>query len=120
MKLRMNAKPLGQSYTTAKPRPSINESDGPDKQEKARTICEVTECVASSIFQFIRSRDGQRYNDREAQPEGIHNKFSSTTLGGKKLTGYSERCIHSVIEPISSCLGCTPSHDSAQQLRTRH
>jgi hypothetical protein len=120
MKLKMNAKPLGQSYTTAKPQSSINGNESSDKNANARTICEVTERVADIILQFFGSRDGQYYNDGKAQPKRAHDKLSSTTLEGKGLTRHSGRRINSVVEPISSSLGSTKPRDSAPQLRTHH
>jgi len=75
----MNAKPFGQSYTTANPKHQRMKVEIQNKREKARTICEITESVASIILQFFGSRNWQRYNDGETQPESTQNKLPPTT-----------------------------------------
>src|SRR5712691_6243481 len=69
----MNAKPFGQSYTTTNPKHQRMKLEIQNKREKARTICEITESVASTILQFFGSRNWQRYNDGETQPESTQN-----------------------------------------------
>ena len=60
--------------------PSINdESEVSEQEGKARTICETTENIACTILQFSGSRDWQRYNDGETQPEGTQNKLPPST-----------------------------------------
>ena len=43
----------------------MNGSGVSEQEGKARTICEFSESVASTILQFFGSRNWQRYNDGE-------------------------------------------------------
>ena len=77
-KLKMNAKPFGQSYTTRNLKHQRMKVEVQNKREKACTICEIAESVASTILQFFGSRNWQRYNDGETQPK-TQNKLAPTT-----------------------------------------
>jgi hypothetical protein len=68
----------------SKPQASMNECGVSEQEGKARTICEITESVASTIFQFFGSRNWQRYNDGETQPEGTQNKPPPKTQWDRK------------------------------------
>lgn len=54
------------------------------KKGKARTICEITESIASITLQFFGSRNWQRYNDGKTQPEGTQDKLPQTTHWDRK------------------------------------
>ena len=62
----------------------MNESEVPKTKGKARTICEITESVTSTILQCLGSRNWKRYNDGDTQPEGTQDRPPPTAQWDRK------------------------------------